>query len=308
MADLIVTENLVKFFGDVPALSGLNLNVPKGISGFIGPNGAGKTTTINILLGLLKPTTGNASVFGLDSWHDSFEIRRKLGVLHEKPAYLGNFTAQKYLQHVAKIYDVSEWKQKSEEILTEVGLSSAKDKSIRTYSAGMTQRLGLAQALIGDPELVILDEPTANLDPLGRIEILEMIKALNESRGVSFFVSTHILPELEKVCRWVSIIDEGEIVAQGNLSDLMQKYSANIYRIEVSSPESFAEQISREKNLVERVWIEESVVYCKVKDAGKFHSKVPKLAAEMNIQMRSMQPLRSSLEEIFKTTVGGSSD
>lgn len=308
MTELIATENLVKFFGDIPALEGLNLKVPEGISGFIGPNGAGKTTTINILLGLLKATEGKAYVFGLDAWHDSFEIRRRLGVLHERPAYLGNFTAQKYLQHVARIYEISDYERESAEILTEVGLSSAKDKPIKTYSAGMTQRLGLAQALIGDPELVILDEPTANLDPLGRIEILDMIRELNEKSGVNFFISTHILPELEKICQWISIIQYGEIVAQGNMNELTEKYSANVYMIDVSNPELFAEQISKIDNLVEKLWIQKNVVYCKVKDTEKLHSSVPKLAAKLNLQLRSFQPLRSNLEEVFRTLMENSSE
>jgi len=308
VTQLIVTENLVKFFGDIPALEGLNLKVPEGISGFIGPNGAGKTTTINILLGLLKATEGKAYVFGLDAWHNSFEIRRRLGVLHERPAYLGNFTAQKYLQHVARIYEISDYERKSAEILTEVGLSSAKDKPIKTYSAGMTQRLGLAQALIGDPELVILDEPTANLDPLGRIEILDMIKELNEKSGVSFFISSHILPELEKICRWISIIQYGETIAQGNMNELAEKYSANVYMIDVSNPELFAEQMGKIDNLVEKIWIQKNVVYCKVKDTEKLHNTVPKLVAKLNLQLRSFQPLRSNLEEIFRTVMEDSSE
>lgn len=302
MPDLITTDDLTKFFGEIPALTGLNLKAPTGISGFIGANGAGKTTTINILLGLLKPTSGNAQVFGLDAWNQSYEIRQHLGVLHEKPAYIANFTGQKYLTHVAKLYDKTNPTQKARQLLKEVGISHAAEKKIKTYSAGMTQRLGLAQALIGDPELVILDEPTANLDPLGRIEFLEMIRRLHTERNVSFFISTHILPELEKVCEWISIINDGMIVDQGKLEDLAQKYSANVYRIEVSHPTLLVEQLNKTK-LVEKAWIVEDTIYCKVSDMKAFYDTVPQLIAKLKLSLKTFQPLQNTLEEIFKATV-----
>ncbi len=303
LEELIATEELTKFFSGIPALTGLNLRVPKGISGFIGPNGAGKTTTINILLGLIKPTDGKAEAFGMDCWSQSYEIRKRLGVLHERPAYSGNFTAQRYLVHVARLYNVSDPKQRAKEVLKEVGLSETGEKAIKTFSAGMTQRLGLAQALVGEPELAILDEPTANLDPLGRTEFLEKIRELNQTGGVNFFISTHILPELEKVCNWVSIIDEGVIVDQGNLRDLAEKYSANVYRIDVSKPDLFASRI-KDESVVEKAWVEDGTVLCKVKDTQKFSREVPRLAAELKLELRSLQPLRNALEEIFSTAVG----
>lgn len=300
---MIATEALTKFFGEIPALAELNLKVPKGISGFVGPNGAGKTTTINILLGLLKPDEGKAYVFGLDSWRESFKIRKRLGVLHEKPSYPGNFTGQRYLEHVAHLYGISQPKQRTVEVLKEVGLTEAKERAIKTYSAGMNQRLGLAQALIGNPELVILDEPTANLDPTGRIEFLQKIKTLHKDQGVNFFISTHILPELEKICEWVSIIDDGVIVDQGNVESLAAKYSANVYRIEISNSDLFSARL-KELKAVQKVWVEDNVVYCKVKDRKGLYGEVPRLASELNLQLKTFQPLHSTLEEIFKITVG----
>jgi len=305
--EIITTEALTKFFGELPALAGLNLKVPDGISGFVGPNGSGKTTTINILLGLLKPDEGKAYVFGLDSWRESFKIRQKLGVLHEKPTYPGNFTGQRYLQHVANIYGTSQPKQRTKEVLEEVGLSEAKEKAVKKYSAGMIQRLGLAQALIGDPELVILDEPTANLDPMGRIDFLKKIKTLHKNQGVNFFISTHILVELEKICEWISIINEGVIVDQGNLDSLAAKYSANVYKIEISNSRLFAARL-KELKTIEKVWIEDNAVYCKVKDVKRFYGEVPRLASELSLQLKTFQPLYSTLEEIFKITVGGEAE
>ena len=243
------TVGLVKSFGSTVALDGLNLELPKGISGFVGSNGAGKTTTIGALLGLLKPERGKATVFGLDCWRNSFEIRCRTGVLHEKNTFPGNFSGRRFIEHVADIYGVTGSKQHTNDLLKIVGLSASKERLIKGYSAGMTRRLGLAQALIGDPEFVILDEPTANIDPLGRIDLLNKIKELHNDRGTSFLISTHILSELEKICDWLSIIDSGKIVDQGRINDLADKYFANIYIIEVSKPASLLEKIKPLSNV-----------------------------------------------------------
>lgn len=242
---IINTTNLVKTFGKVIALNELNMQVPKGISGFVGKNGSGKTTTIGVLLGLIRPNGGKATVFGLDCWQDSFEIRRRLGVMHEINAYPGSFSGRRFLEHVAKLYGISQVNQTVDALLKDVGLTEAKDKLIKTYSAGMFKRLGLAQALIGDPELIILDEPTANIDPLGRKSLLDKIKEVHKNHGTSFLISTHILSDLEKICEWLIIIDSGKIVDQGNMYNLTEKYSASIYKIEVSNPQLFAEAVQK---------------------------------------------------------------
>jgi ABC-2 type transport system ATP-binding protein len=302
-AFVVKTVNLVKSFGSNFAVNGLDLKIPKGIAGFIGRNGAGKTTTISLLLGLLRPNSGEANVFGLDCWRDSYEIKRRLGVMHEVNAYPGNFTGEHFLKHVARIYEISQVEQRVKDALRDVGLADAGGTKIKAYSAGMFRRLGLAQALIGDPELAILDEPTANIDPLGRIMLLDKIKEMHKERGTSFLISTHILSDLERVCNWLSIIEAGKIVDQGNIRDLAEKYSANIYKIEVSSPGLFVEKVL-EMTVVKRVWIEDGKVYCKVKDPDAFYEEVPKIAAKMKLQLKSFQQLLGSLEEIYKETVG----
>jgi len=296
---------LVKSFGTTVALDGLNLEIPKGISGFVGNNGSGKTTTIGILLGLLKPERGEAKVFGLDCWRNSFEIRRRTGVLHENNTFPGNFSGRRFLEHVADIYGITDSKQSAKDILKTVGLSDSKDKLIKGYSAGMTRRLGLAQALIGDPELVILDEPTANIDPLGRIDLLNKIKELHKEKGTSFLISTHILSELEKICDWLSIIDSGKIVDQGHIKDLADKYFANIYVIEVSKPTLLLEKIKTLNN-IERTWIEDEKVYCKFKNQNEFFKEIPKIIVALDLQLKSFRNSQGTLEEIYKKTAVGS--
>jgi ABC-2 type transport system ATP-binding protein len=298
---IVKTEKLVKSFGNNFALNGLDLRVPKSIAGIIGKNGAGKTTTIGVLLGLLKPCTGVASVFGLDCWQDSYAVRRRLGIMHEINAYPRNFTGKRFLTHVSRLYKVPQVEQRVKELLKDVGLANAGEKKINTYSAGMFKRLGLAQSLISDPELVILDEPTANIDPLGRISLLDKIKEMHNDRGTSFLISTHILSDLEKVCSWLSIIDGGKIVDQGNIEELTAKYSANIYKIEVTKPKLFVENVNA-LSIVEKAWIENGKVYCKVKACDEFFEEIPKIAAEMKLQLKSFQQMFGTLEEIYSKT------
>jgi ABC-2 type transport system ATP-binding protein len=301
---IISTSKLVKAFGNNIALNELDLQVPNGIAGFIGRNGAGKTTTISVLLGLLKPNSGHATVFGLDCWTDSFKIRRRIGVMHEVNAYPGAFSGKRFLEHVAKIYDVKQTDKRINELLTDVGLVEAKDRPIKTYSAGMLKRLGLAQALISDPELAILDEPTANIDPLGRIDLLKKIQEMNREHGTSFFISTHILSDLERICNWLSIIDAGKIVEQGSLKTLAEKYSANSYKIEISNPQLFVAKIKGLAS-VERVWIDEGKVYCKVRDPDTFCKELPRIAGELKLQLKNFQQITGTLEEIYTKTEGG---
>jgi len=300
---VIETTNITKSFGKIAALNELNMHVPKGISGFVGKNGSGKTTTIGVLLGLIRANKGQASMFGLDCWRNSFEIRQKLGVMHETNAYPGNFSARRFLTHVAKLYGITQIDQTIDGLLNDVDLTEAQDKPIKTYSAGMFKRLGLAQALIGNPELAILDEPTANIDPIGRITILEKIKEMHEKQDTSFLISTHILSDLEKICNYLIIIDQGKTIDQGYINNLTDKYSAKIYKIEVSNPQQFTTALQK-LDAIDKVWIENGKIFCKVNDSEVFCSEIPKIASELKLQLKGFQQTLGSLEEIYTQTVG----
>jgi ABC-2 type transport system ATP-binding protein len=305
MEELVIkTTNITKNFGKITALNELNIQVPKGISGFVGKNGSGKTTTIGILLGLIRANKGQATMFGLDCWKNSFEIRQKLGVMHETNAYPGNFSARRFLTHVSKLYGITQQiDQNITELLNDVDLIHAQDKPIKTFSAGMFKRLGLAQALIGNPELAILDEPTANIDPLGRTTILEKIKEIHAKHGTSFLISTHILSDLEKICNYLVIIDQGKLIDQGYMSNLTEKYSANIYKIVVSNPQQFTTTIQK-LPVIDKVWVENDKIFCKVNDPEVFCAEIPKIASELKLQLKGFQQSLGSLEEIYAQTVG----
>jgi ABC-2 type transport system ATP-binding protein len=203
------------------ALDNISFEVPGGKTvGFIGPNGAGKTTTLHVLLGFVSPDSGSASLFGQDA--QSSIARNRIGYLSEHPESYKFMTGREYLTLTARLFGIKGKKQKDRiaNLLEEVELTPHEHKKIGTYSRGMLQRIGLAQALINDPELLILDEPTNGLDPLGRMKIRQMIEQLKQ-RGKTIFFSSHELSEIETVCDEIIMISNGRIVRQGPVADLV---------------------------------------------------------------------------------------
>ena len=221
---MIDVKNIEKSFRDIKALKDLSFTVEKGITGLIGPNGAGKSTTIKIILGLIHPDKGEVKLFGKKF---SSKSLKDIGVLHEKCTFPTNKKGIEYLKYMASLKNVSE--KEIHETAELCGICHALERKIRGYSAGMIQRLGLVDALLGYPKLVILDEPTSNLDPLARIEFLKLIQQFYQDYNVSFLISTHILPELEKVCDSVIILNEGELLECGKIKNLIKKYFREEY-------------------------------------------------------------------------------
>lgn len=204
------------------ALNGLDLEVFSGeVFGFLGPNGAGKTTTMNVLLGFVQPTTGSASLFGIDVRQPI--ARRRIGYLPELTYYYKFLTAEELLRFYASIFGLSrsEADRRIDETLKLVELDSARKRQIKTYSKGMQQRVGLAQALINNPDLLILDEPTSGLDPLGRMKVRAIIQRL-KNEGKTVFFSSHEMGEVETVCDRVAIIASGDLKAAGSVGQVMQ--------------------------------------------------------------------------------------
>ncbi|NHI83794.1 MAG: ABC transporter ATP-binding protein [Candidatus Thorarchaeota archaeon] len=234
---IVQVEKLIKNFGTLRALDGLSLDIGRGVFGLIGPNGAGKTTLLRILLGLIQGDGGTAEVLGLDVQNESIQIRERVGVLHERPTYPKGLTPVGFLHWVRSTYGKG---SDPEEILKLVGLSSAAHRKIGNLSAGMTQRLGIAQALVSQPELVFLDEPTSNLDVVGKEEVTQLIINLHDELGVSFVVASHVLSELERICDSVAFICDGVIVEKGKTLDLIRRYTTNRYRVTTNEPRQLA--------------------------------------------------------------------
>jgi ABC-2 type transport system ATP-binding protein len=225
---VIETKNLTKVFRvgfqgrKVTALSGLNLNVFQGeIFGFLGPNGAGKTTTIKILMGLIYPTSGNALLF--DRPVGETKIKERVGFLPEQPYFYDYLTAAEFLTFYGRLFGIpgGDLRSRMDALLPMVGLSHARDMQLRKFSKGMLQRVGIAQALINYPDLVVLDEPMSGLDPVGRKEVRDMILRLRDE-GKTVFFSSHIIPDVELICNRVGILLKGTLVKVGKLHEILE--------------------------------------------------------------------------------------
>ena len=220
---IIEVRGLTKKFGSLKAVNNLNINVYRGdIFGFLGPNGAGKSTTIRMLLTLIKPTSGDIKIFGEPLKRNREKILRKVGAIVEKPDFYLYLTAYKNLEIFVKISGADTSNKKIMEMLELVGLEKRYKSKVKTFSHGMKQRLGLAQALIHDPELIILDEPTTGLDPQGMKEIRDLIIYLSKERNKTIFLSSHILSEVEIIASRMIIINKGTAQVEGTVDELLK--------------------------------------------------------------------------------------
>ncbi|MDX2062238.1 MAG: ABC transporter ATP-binding protein [Bacteroidia bacterium] len=221
----LLAEGLVQHFGRTPVLHGISLHVPKGsIYGFLGANGAGKTTTIRTLLGLHHPRAGTIRLFGEDLARHRIAILERTGTLIEHPSYYGHLSAVGNLKIVCRLRGLSP--AGIEPTLHQVGLGDAMRKPVKRFSMGMKQRLGLAMALLPQPELLILDEPMSGLDPVGIAEVRQLLLRLNREQGVTIFYSSHILAEVERTATHVGVIDKGRMRFEGTLAELMAQQAA----------------------------------------------------------------------------------
>lgn len=227
MPNAITLDRITRSFRDhfwqkkFDVLKGISLDIHEGeVFGFLGPNGAGKTTTIKIITGLIRPDSGRASIFDLDP--NSLEAKRRIGFLPESPYFYEHLTGHEFLKIHALLSGTRHHEAVSADLLERVGLGSSTEVQLRSYSRGMLQRIGIAQALIGSPDLLILDEPLTGLDPIGRKEIKDLILE-ERKKGTTIFFSSHILPDAEAVCDRVGIIIEGQIREVGRLSEVLKR-------------------------------------------------------------------------------------
>jgi ABC-2 type transport system ATP-binding protein len=249
---VIQTHNLTKSYGSVDAVQSLDLQVPRNsIVGFLGPNGAGKSTTIKLLLGLIQPTAGGGSIFDLDIVHDSFEIRRRVGYLAQHPQFYETMTPRETLRFAARFFysgPAAFIEQRVEESLALVGLTEKADRPVRGFSGGEMQRLGIAQAQINQPELLILDEPAAALDPMGRESVLRIMERLREQATI--FYSTHILDDVQRVSDRVVILNHGELITQGPIEALLAGSGDVVYEVELTGDTAAAQE-----RVAEQPWV-----------------------------------------------------
>lgn len=295
---VIQTNGLTKKYRGRAAVNQLNLEIKQGdIYGFLGPNGAGKTTTIRMLLGLIKPTSGSISIFGRDLRKDKLAILKRIGSLVEYPSYYGHLNAIDNLEALRRILDVP--KSRIDEVLEIVSLTSEARRPVKGYSLGMRQRLGIAASLLGNPELLILDEPTNGLDPSGIHEIRELIKRMPEQYGITVLVSSHLLSEIEQMAGTVGIIREGQMVFQDTISNLQMKASHHI-KLVVSEPES-ALWLARDLGSIGSLE-KNTLVFPDMQDT-RIAALVKRLV-ENGHDIYRVEQERKSLEDIFMQVIG----
>lgn len=302
MNAIIKTTNLTKIYGKQKSVDNLNITVNQGeIYGFIGRNGAGKTTTIRMLLGLIKPTSGKIEIFGEDLFRNQKEILRRIGSIVEVPGFYENLTARENLLINAKIIGVHK-KNAIGEALEIVGLQNETKKLVGKYSLGMKQRLGIARALLHYPELLILDEPTNGLDPIGIKEMRKLIKSLAQERNITILISSHILAEVEQLVDHMGIIHEGKLLEEIAL-DTLRKTNRKYLEFQVNNDNKAAMLLENQFHISDyEVHDEGNIrVYSHFGQQGQIN----KTFVQNDIEVLKIMMSEDRLEDYFTKLVGG---
>jgi ABC-2 type transport system ATP-binding protein len=313
ITDLVIsTQGLSKNYDGVEALKSLNLHVARhSIFGFLGPNGAGKTTTIKLLLGLARPSSGEGSIFGRDIVRDSVEIRERIGYLAQDPRFYEYMTARETLRFKTRFYyrgPESHIEASNAETLDLVGLAGKADRPIKGFSGGERQRLGLAQAQVNHPDLLILDEPAASLDPMGRRDVLEVMERLREHTTI--FYSTHILDDVQRVSDAVAILNHGQLLAQAPIETLLSGTDGIIYLLVIEGDPGDAQS-----RIAEQAWVSSvsagldgpmTTFQITVADEETAKDQLLRLVlADEQVKVASFGRKTYELEEIFVNMVEG---
>lgn len=295
---IIETKGLSKRYKGRYAVSNLNLKIAKGdIYGFLGPNGAGKTTTIRMLLGLIKPSNGSVNIFGKALNKERLSILRRVGSLVEYPSYYGHLSATDNLEAIRRIIEAP--KARIAEVLSIVGLAKEARRPVKGFSLGMKQRLGIASALLGNPELLMLDEPTNGLDPSGILEIRELIKQMPKQHGITVLISSHLLSEVELTAGTVGIIRQGELVFQDTIANLHQQAQGSMSLV-VSDPEQA--HITLRQHGIEAVHRGNTLLLEQTSDHTV--ARIVRTLVERKHDIYRVEEKRKTLEELFLQIVG----
>lgn len=292
--NIILVEDLTKKIKQQTIVDHLNFNVENGdIYGLLGPNGAGKSTTIKMILGLVSPTSGRVRICGNDISIEKNNVLDKMGAMIEAPCFYDYMTGYKNLEIYINLYDLP--KTRINEVMTLVGLEKAANKKVRQYSLGMKQRLAIARAFINDPDIVILDEPTNGLDPIGVVEIRNLIKKLSQVNKKTFIISSHNLSEIQEMCDKVAIINKGKLVAQGEVSDLLEsKYDEYIIKVKSALE---VKNILEKLMFVRYIEINNNEIHVQI-DKGTI-GIINKELINNNIEIQSISKTERNLESFF---------
>jgi len=302
MNDLIIeTSGLTKRYGRLTAVDNLNLAIEKGeIYGLLGPNGSGKTTTILMLLGLTEPTEGRVRVLGLDPARQPLSVKAHVGYLPDSVGFYDNLTARENLIYIAKLNGLkrAEAYRRIDAALERIGLTDAAEKRVGEFSRGMRQRLGVAELIIKEPQIIIMDEPTLGLDPEATRSFLALIRELKEE-GITFLLSSHLLQQVQSVCDRVGLFRNGRIVLEGTVSDLARQVLGEAYRIfvDVERPDAAVEAALRELPHVTDVWLDGRTYV--VEATNDYRADTATAVVQAGGRLTALNVEQASLDDIY---------
>jgi ABC-2 type transport system ATP-binding protein len=302
---VVALEGVSVRYGTQFAMSDVTAAFPPGAVGLLGPNGAGKTTLLRSLLGFIAPDAGRMRVLGHDVAHAPLDIRARVGYMPESDAHIPGMNAVSFVAYCGELAGLppTDAMQRAHEVLFYVGLGEARYRAVETYSTGMKQRIKLAQALVHDPDLVFLDEPTNGMDPRGRDEMLELVDDLAHTKGVNLILSSHLLPDVEQTCEHVVVMDKGRAVTQGPIADLKQP-RGQLFELRVKAPTGQDQFLAR---------LRDAGIECQPTDDDMLRVFVPGsqgarelfgIAAAASVQVRHLRPSVATLEDVFARAVG----
>ena len=303
---LFELHDLTKTYGRVTALDGLTVEAPEGAIGLLGPNGAGKTTMIRALMGLITLDAGQGTVLGLNIRRRSLDVRQKVGFVPEDECLFPGVSGIEFAAYAGELAGMrrGDAMQRAHEVLDYVELGEARYRPVESYSTGMKQRLKIGSAIVHDPRLVILDEPTNGMDPAGRIELLELARDLARRKGMSLIFSSHLLPDVESVCDHVIVLGRGRLLAQGAVADLTRS-ERPIYVVRVKGAlEPFAGRLRHLGCVAER---RDDQLHVEL-PGGASLTLLWRAADEAGEQIRLLKPHRNTLEEVFLEAISDKAD
>ena len=311
MSDVAVRLDRVSVvYGKNQALKNVSAVFPKGAVGLLGPNGAGKSTMLKSLLGFLTPTQGKLEVLGLDVAHKPLEIRARLGYMPESDGHIPGMNAVTFVAYCGQLAGLpkTDAMQRAHEVLYYVGLGEARYRNVETYSTGMKQRIKLAQALVHDPDLLFLDEPTNGMDPKGREEMLELVRDLAHNKGVNLILSSHLLPDVEYTCDHVVVLDKGTVATHGSIEQLKGP-AGRVFEVRIkgilppfiAALEAAGMACQETEEDIMRVFVPGEAM-----GGGVDQKKICALALSSGVQVRHLKASLPSLEDVFAKAVGES--
>jgi ABC-2 type transport system ATP-binding protein len=301
---VIACEGLSRWYGQVIGINDVNLKLTPGITGLLGPNGAGKSTFFKLITGQIKPSRGNLTMFGQPVW-DNPDVIRRIGFCPEQDALYESMTGFKFVECLVRLngYSAKESKERALNALEVVNLVDAKDKKVGAYSKGMRQRVKLAQALAHEPELLVLDEPLAGMDPIARRGTIKMIRDLAAAGG-TIIVSSHILHEVEAMTKSILLVHNGRIVAEGNVHEIRDLIDEHPHKIRLGTGQArlLAETLIKWGD-VQGIKVDEEGVVVETTKPDAFYSRLPQLILDNNLKVDSMVTADDNLQAVFEYLV-----